>query len=469
MADKDSDTRRLRRQRLMWITNGASFYPARLHLDFLDVFFRLGRWPQAEEICQRGIAACREMGDEYHRGLFLNQLGNILSYRGLRHQAMAAMEEAHGILSRNPDDVIMISVLYNLGYACEHFGDLDRSLEYYASGQELARRLGQTHSENRASGNIGIIHAMRGDFQTGLQYFHRLLENCEKLGDLAGVALAHGNIGLALLYSGKPAEAEGHLQQKLELSRKMGDRLGICQALGSLGDLLSSRGDYPGALESYARARGHAEAMNNLVLVTAAAEKSGETLILQGRYQEAVEIFLEAISLADKRGTRLSLPSMWQKVGDCHLQLGRPEQAEEAYGRSIALGSEDDQEPFFMGAYRGLARLELDRGEPEKARQHCQRFLELSEKYHDRQYAFEGRVLECLIQRAADPGAAAAALEGLLPQAGSSRNEAEVLCRIWEITGAEADRRKALEAAARALAEAPSAENRNRIARLQGQ
>ncbi len=455
------------RPRVLWIGGeGGAFYPARLHLDFLEVFFRQGRWAEAEQICRRGVESCQQMGDDYHRGLFLNQLGNILSYRGLRHQAMEAMEEAHRILSRNPDDIIMVSVLYNLGYACEHFGDLDKSLQYYSAGQELARRLGEAHSENRANGNIGIIHAMRGDYQTALKYFNRLLEASLRLEDLAGVALAHGNLGLALLYSGNPTEAESHLQKKLELSLQMGDRLGICQALGSLGDLRASRGDFPGALESYSRARRHAEAMDNLNLMVTADEKSGEIMMRQGCYREASEMFLGAISLVEGHGSRLSLPSLWQKAGDCYGKMGQPEKAEEAFARSIAVGTEDNQEPFYMGAYRGLARLELARGNLEAAKLYCRRFIELAEKYHDRQYSFEGRVLECLIGRETDSDAAEAALSALLTQAGSPENQAEVLYRLWEIRKGEPDRRKALEALRLAHEGSPSAENRSRLEEL---
>ena len=360
----------------------------------------------------------------------------------------------------------MISVFYNLGYACEHFGDLDKSLEYYAAGKELARRLGQAHSENRANGNIGIIHAMRGDYQTALEYFHRLLASSLRLEDLAGVALAHGNLGLALLYSGKPAEAEDHLQKKLDLSIQMGDRLGICQAQGSLGDLLAARGDYDGALMHYAQARQHAAAMDNINMMVTADEKSGEILALQGDYERAAAVFAGAIALVEQRGSRLSLPVLWQKLGDCRFKLGQNGPAEEAFNRSIAIGTEDNQEPFYMGAYRGLARLELARGNLETAQIHCRRFLELAKKHHDQQFVFDGLVLQCLIERETDPGKAALALSALLPQAGSPSNQAEVLYRLWETRKGEPDRRKALEALRLAQAEAPSTENRSRLEEL---
>jgi tetratricopeptide (TPR) repeat protein len=424
-------------------------------------------WSEAEDLCRHGALACERLGRIYEKGRFLNQLGNILSYRGLRHEAMAAMEEAHGILSRNPDDGIMVSVLYNLGYACEHFGDLDKSLEHYASGQDLARRLGDHRSENRANGNIGIIYAMRGDFGTALDYFRRLLELSAKLEDPAGVALAHGNLGLALLYSGKPEEAEAHLQLKLKLSREMGDRLGICQALGSLGDLQASRGDYPSALKSYQQAREHAVAMNNLNMTVTADEKTGEVMVLQGRYPEAAGVFIGAIDLVEKRGSRLSLPSLWQKAGDCYLETGQLDLAEKAFNKSITAGKEDSQEPFYMGAYRGLARLENLRGQSQRAMEYCRRFLELSEKYNDRNYIFEGRVLECLIKKVTDPEAAIAGLSELLTRAGSDANKAEVLYWRWEIRRTARDRQEALEALKLAAAQTPSALYETRLNRLQ--
>jgi len=224
------------RAKIMWIKGDKDhFYPAQVHLATMDVRFRQGQWTEAESVCRLGISSCLELGDEYHRGLFLNQLGNILSYRGVRYEALAAMKEAHQVLSLRPDDIIMVSVLYNLGYACEHFGDLEGALENYRAGQEMARRFGEQKSENRANGNIGIIYAMRGDYKTAMEYFYRLLDSSQKFDDLAGVALAHGNLGLALLYSGDPEQAEKHLLKKRELSRKMGDRLGLCQSFGSLG------------------------------------------------------------------------------------------------------------------------------------------------------------------------------------------------------------------------------------------
>ncbi len=461
-------TRHKYRRSLLWIWDEAGdFYPFRLRLSAVEIHFRRGMWSGAEDLCRHGALACERLGRIYEKGLFLNQLGNILSYRGMRHEALESMHQAHQILSERPESLIMISVLYNLGYACEHFGDLDKSLEYYAAGQNLARRLGDHRSENRANGNIGIIYAMRGDFGTALDYFRRLLESSAKLEDLAGVALAHGNLGLALLYSGKPEEAQTHLQQKLDLSREMGDRLGICQALGSLGDLQASRGDYPLALKSYQLAREHAVAMNNLNMIVTADEKTGEIMLLQGRYPEAAGVFIGAIDLVEKRGSRLSLPSLWQKAGDCYLETGQLGLAEKSFNKSIAVGKEDSQEPFYMGAYRGLARLSNLRGQREQAMEHCQKFLELAEKYNDRIYVFDGRVLECLIKKTTDPEAAIIGLSGLLARAGSDAERAEVLYCLWEIRGTARDRQEALEALNLAAGQTPSALHEARINKLQ--
>jgi tetratricopeptide (TPR) repeat protein len=455
--------------RLLWIGGGRGrYYPAQVHLATMEVRFRQGQWAGAEEVCRKGISACRELGDEYHRGLFLNQLGNILSYRGVRQEALDTMKEAQLVLSRWPDDIIMISVLYNMGYACEHFGDLDGALENYRAGQELARRAGDLRSENRANGNIGIIYAMRGDYRTALDYFHRLLESSAGLDDLAGVALAHGNLGLAFLYSGDPEQAEVHLQQKQELSRKMGDRLGLCQSFGSLGDLLAARGDYPGALKSYALAREHSLAMNSLNMTVTADEKSGEILALMGNHLEAESILMGAVELADKMGSRLSLPSLWQKIGDCRLALGRPGSAEMAFHNSIAIGREKSQEPFYMGAHRGLAALELGRGKLDSAREHCKRFLELAQKYQDQEYVLDCRILEARIMAADAPGPAVEELLKIIDQPLPPPRRAEVLYWIWKLRQGPRDRLDALEALKQASLLAPTAENRERIDELDG-
>jgi tetratricopeptide (TPR) repeat protein len=453
----------------MWIRgDNDRFYPAQVLLATMDVRFRQGQWPEAESVCRLGISSCRELGDEYHRGLFLNQLGNILSYRGVRQEALDTMKEARQVLSRWPNDIIMISVLYNMGYACEHFGDLDGALENYRAGQEMARRTGEVRSENRANGNIGIIYAMRGDYKTAMEHFHRLLDSSVELDDLAGVALAHGNLGLAFLYSGDPEQAEVHLKQKRELSRKMGDRLGLCQSFGSLGDLLASRGDYQEALQSYARAREHSQAMNNLNMTATADEKSGEILVLLGNHREAEAIFMGAVELVDKMGSRLSLPSLWQKIGECRLALGRPGSAEMAFQNSIAIGREKSQEPFYMGAYRGLASLELGRGNLASAREHCRLFLELAQKYNDQEYVLDCRILEARIMAADTPGPAVDALLKLMDQALPPPRRAEVLYWIWKLRRAPRDRLAALEALKQAYQLAPTAENRDRINELDG-
>lgn len=468
MSDGPGRARSLYHRNLLWVWNGeGEFYPARLRLSAIEIYFRQGKWPGAEELCRHGTAACEKLGRKYEQGLFLNQMGNILSYRGLRQEALDAMHRAHEILSQWPEKTIMVSVLYNLGYAYEHTGDLDKALEYYRTGQDLARKLGEEKSESRANGNIGIIHAMRGDYDTALVYFNKLLDSSRRQEDLAGVALAHGNLGLALLYSGKPDQAEIHLQQKLKLSKEMGDRLGICQARGSLGDLLAARGDYDSALQSYGLAKEHAQAMNNLNMTVSAEEKTGEVLMLLGRHQEAADVLNRGIKLIEQVGTKLTLPSLWQKAGACYLELEQLGPAEKAFNRSIEIGKDGGQEPFYMGAYRGLARLELHRGRHQPAMENCRIFLELSRKYNDQDYVFDGLLLECRITADQNPTAAVDSLTELIKQYDSPKQRAEILYRLWEIRGTPQDRQTALKALKLAVSKSPTALNKDRLAKLQ--
>ncbi|MCU0606612.1 MAG: tetratricopeptide repeat protein [Candidatus Edwardsbacteria bacterium] len=445
----------------------AGRYPAQLVRAKIDVLFRMGRWDQAERESRNGAEICGTAGHRAERGRFLNLLGNILSYRGLRVEALEVMRQAYDILSEPPGRPEMVSVCYNLGFACEHTGDLDAALEHYRRGQALADRLGERRSVARADGNIGIIHAMRGDLATAIVHFERLLSASEADGDIEGIALAHGNLGLALLYSGDPDAADAHLRNKLDISRRLGDRLGVCQALGSRGDLRLARGDFAGALSDYREAREHARAMNNLNMQVVADEKTGEVLTAMGECAPACQVLAGAIAQVERDGSRLCLPSLWYKVGDACRALGNPAGAAAAYRSAIAIGTECGQETFYLGAYRGLAELALARGDVDDARRQNGTLLSLARKHGIPDCEFDGRVLEQRI--AALDGDAAAAVAGLSSLLASTANEqqrAEILYRLWQISGASSARARALEVCRIAATQQPTAVNAARVAEL---
>lgn len=445
----------------------AGRYPAPLVRSKIDVLFRMGRWDQAERDSRTGTEICDAAGHRDEQGRFLNLLGNILSYRGLRVEALQVMRQAYDILSEPPGRPEMVSVCYNLGFASEHTGDLDAALEHYRRGQALAGRLGERRSVARADGNIGIIHAMRGDLATAIVHFQRLLAASDADGDIEGVALAHGNLGLALLYSGDPDAADGHLRMKLEISRRLGDRLGVCQALGSRGDLRAARGDFSGALHDYREAREHARAMNNTNMLVVADEKTGEVLTAMGEYARACEVYDGAIAQVERDGSRLCLPSLWFKDGDARRLSGDHAGAEAAYRNAIAVGAECGQESFFLGAYRGLAETALTRGDHAEAARQCRSFLTLARKHGLAECEFEGRVLELRITAlAGDAGTAVAGLDTLRVSVANDQQRAEIDYRRWQITGDHAARSLALESCRTAAAHLPTAANAARVAEL---
>ena len=74
-------------------------------------------------------------------------------------------------------------------------GDLDKALEYYEKGSELAKETGDKTLNTFFLNNIAIIHNQRGDSEKALEMMEELLTIVEDLDDKTGQVFALNNIG----------------------------------------------------------------------------------------------------------------------------------------------------------------------------------------------------------------------------------------------------------------------------------
>ena len=130
-------------------------------------------------------------------------------------------------------------------------GDLDKALEYYEKGSELAKETGDKTLNYSFLNNIAIIHNRRGDSEKALEMMEELLTIVEALDDKTGQVLALNNIGGVYAAKGEKDRSNDYYKRSLSLSREIGDKVMEGLALANIGNYHMGKKQYDLAIKLF--------------------------------------------------------------------------------------------------------------------------------------------------------------------------------------------------------------------------
>jgi predicted ATPase/DNA-binding CsgD family transcriptional regulator len=216
----------------------------------------------AESLAAKGLAACREAGDDFWTAAGLNLLSEIALHTGRTSEAVSSADEALSIAQARGDG-------WNEGYALGTRAAVAAQLGQLREAQQLA--LSSVSVMRRIDQQWGVARALLG------------------LGDLARVR-------------GHPGEAHSRYVEALPVLREIGARPEIARCLAGLGRVAIDLGATRQARRQLARSIRLSQATGSRIAVARGLEAFATLALHENRLEEAVQLVAAAAALREAAG-----------------------------------------------------------------------------------------------------------------------------------------------------------------------
>jgi CHAT domain-containing protein/Tfp pilus assembly protein PilF len=207
----------------------------------------------------------------------INEIGletSVLRQKGTREGRLQALEKFQEMiaLSRIKQDKIWeIVAILSSGFIYNQLGEIQKSLDFYLRGLQLAREAGHSEYEGSALNNLGNSYKTLGDYEQSIFYLNQSLAIARQVGDKEGESNSLNFLGDTYLLLGDAAKAEQLLRQGLSIKREIKNQKGEGNILNNLGQVFAQSGDRAKALDFLQQA---------LTLRQAIEDRQGEAISL---------------------------------------------------------------------------------------------------------------------------------------------------------------------------------------------
>ena len=123
---------------------------------------------------------------------------------GAHARAVAATEEAKGILSVHPDEVAEVAVAQSEGFNALVDGDIERATRVYANGADVARKVDDAYMLAYCVMDLGFIKVMTGQFAAAQLLFDEALSIVTRIDDRIGQSYVLDGLGFVAVGTGDP-------------------------------------------------------------------------------------------------------------------------------------------------------------------------------------------------------------------------------------------------------------------------
>lgn len=316
----------------------------------------LDRFTESMEWYRRGLAAARELGDEW--------------------------AEAR--------------VRFNLAQSMRRLGQLDEAREHFDAALALHRAAGRAVAAARVLSALGTFLALAGEPQAGLDHLYDALHAFQAAGIARNEAITRSDIALTFLRLRDPEPALEQCRLALPAFAKEPAYRAKCIAASArahlqLGDLARAREAYNEALAIY-------KTTGNRVAEADAFMSLGDLYLAEDDLQAARDMFVSALGIHRSRAYLLGEGLTQCRLGEVHRRRGDRAEARTAFEAALALAPASST---FVSecAEAGLGRTARDAADLETARAHAARALERTESMRARLVSHQTRAAALATQQ----------------------------------------------------------------------
>ncbi|HSS02840.1 MAG TPA: tetratricopeptide repeat protein [Kofleriaceae bacterium] len=308
-----------------------------------------GRWDEASQLIERGLAEARERRDQAAEARLLLRRGHAQTERtrhrgGDRAPALADLEVARSKAAAIGDRALLAAAIDAIGmhgfvhwFSTQDASELAAAERLFLEALAIRKALSDSPGLAESHFHAGLIHQMRNEQAAAHGEFEQALAVAERVHDPLQMSHATRHLGyLAELRQAWP-EAEEYYRRSLELREQVGDGPGVAAAQVTLAELRYARhGDAEPPLQLLARARDGAARTRSPVYVAIASAAIARIDRDRGRYDVALRALADALRAMDEIHSDEDVPEMYEQMALIHLLRGDPASAVADAERGLA-------------------------------------------------------------------------------------------------------------------------------------
>ena len=256
--------------------------------------------PGAVQRDRQALDMCRSLGHEGGVAGALNALG-LLYDMGDVHAAEKMYRDSRAIYRRLGDTASLGKVTGNLANDVMAEGDLSAAIKLYEEALELDRAAGDSGSMATVGFNEANVQELRGDLPAAERGFEESLKEWTRNGDQRSSGFALYSIGEVLLAEGDFAGARKSLEECLALRKAAGDKVTLAETQVLFAQLSLEEGRSPSESEAMAR-----QAIEDFQKEKASDDEAlawntlAYALMAQGKFDDAKHAAEQARAISNK-------------------------------------------------------------------------------------------------------------------------------------------------------------------------
>jgi tetratricopeptide (TPR) repeat protein len=337
----------------------------------------VGRYEEAFETCERGLARLDEAGEgpeqDAARATIELGAGSIHYRRTSNEEAIQWLEAAAEHAGRAGERGTLAHAYYLLDAAHTDLGRSD-GLRYLELARPIYEELGDLRGLGVVLSNLGIHAYYEGRWDESIAFYRESREAKERSGDVIGAVIQVNNEAEILSDQGRLDEARRRLEEARRVWRAAGYRVGAALATSNLGRVAARARRFEEAHELLQAAADTFQEIGATAFVHENAARVAECLVLEGRYAEAREVVDATLDGAqDEPGATAALERL---AGYAIVQARQPgDEARAHLERSLAVARALGADYEIALTLRALADTKLA-GDVDAARRESEELLE---------------------------------------------------------------------------------------------
>jgi class 3 adenylate cyclase/tetratricopeptide (TPR) repeat protein len=414
----------------------------------LGVVYELtGDWSRALDLYDEAFAYARESGEDSLLFDSMSRKGFLLHRMGENQKALECFSQAENENIRICNSTGLASIYNNIGTVYIDLNDPGEAKSYF--GRALSTVENLNDGEDRSElvmftyNNLGLVHQKMNDLEKASQFYGKSMALAKKLDSRRNLAaLNFGNI----CYLREDIDgAEKHYRIAMNDAEKTGDRHLVRVMLNNLAAISTARGDYTGALAIFREALVLARSMNDRKGIRLLSQNIGEILFYLGEYDASETAFSEAIKTAldldDKRG----LGNASGKRGIMLFYRGDIDRAAESLKEGVRYSVEAENMSTAHECMYFLARILAERACEREVLELLEEMRKIPENRISQASGWYTTAIEAFTEKSCGNFAKVLTLtDDIIAMFPESEGEALARSIIFDITGAEEERNRAV-------------------------
>jgi tetratricopeptide (TPR) repeat protein len=270
-----------------------------LLLMLAQILTALGKTEEALDSLECNLAISKQRKDHLTQSRILSLLGSTLGLIGNAKQGFTFVEEALKLAHSNKDRIGELHALLRLGQLYVQTLQLERALETYDCGLDLARILEAKLYEGMFENGRGDVYRYLGEMNLAQECYLKLMHISQSMDNPSGQALANHNLGLVTLELGIYYDAVKKIESALAEHIRLGQLRLAAEAYCALGYAREQIGQVDKAQQTYQTAIEYCQQITHPSYQWQAHYGLANIFWMFGQNQEALEQLTLAQEIID--------------------------------------------------------------------------------------------------------------------------------------------------------------------------